>query len=166
VRLKRLGVAAALAAVAIAAAIGLVVVMGVFHEKTVAADVADVDEPDPDHAPGYLDVRVKLVALDLNQETVGLQLECVPKGRYLVDAAGQLKRRLVLTAGVSASGMEKTMTLLPGAKGGVTTIGLDLDGNVEDYPWDRHTTSLWLSAAAYRKGRLTDAEITPIRMQA
>jgi len=99
---------------------------------------------------------------------MGLKLECVPKGDYLVGAEG-LRRTLVLTAGESASGMGKTKTISPGDvgdKGGIITIDLDLDGNVADYPWDRHTTSLWLSAQAYIKGKNFDWEIVPIRLQA
>ena len=165
-RLKGLGLAVTIAAVAIVTALGLFVVMGVLHDKTIASDVAELNEPVPDDAPGYLDVRVKMVALDLNAETVGLKLECVPKGSYLVDEYGQLKRTLTLTVGESAAGMEKTKILSPGAKGGVTTINLSLDGNVADYSWDRHTTSLWLSAASSIKGKIYDPDVTPIRVQA
>jgi hypothetical protein len=167
-RLKGLGLAVTIAAVAIAAALGLFMVMGVLHDKTVASDIAQFDEPVPEKAAGYLDVRVKIVALDLNRETVGLQLVCIPKGDYLVGGEG-LKRTLVITAGGLASGMGTSKTISPGDPGGIggiIMVDLDLDGNVADYPWDRHTTSLWLSAHAYIKGKNFDWEIVPIRLQA
>ena len=167
-RLKGLGLAAALLAAALAAALGLFLVMGVLHEKTIASDIAEFSEPVPSDAPGYVDVRVKMVALDLDKETVSLKLECVPKGAYLVGESG-LTRTLVITAGESASGMEKRKTIAAGAKGltgGLITIDLDLDGNVANYPWDRHVTSLWLSAQAYIKGQHFDWEVVPLRFQA
>ena len=167
-RLKGLGLAVAIAAVAIAAALGLFMVMGVLHDKTVASDVAELNEPVPKDAAGYMDVRVKMVALDLDKETVGLKLECIPKGDYLVGEEG-LRRTLVITAGESASGMGTSKTISPGAVGGIggiITIDLDLNGNVADYPWDRHTTSLWLMAQAYIEGKKFDWEIVPIRLQA
>ncbi|MEI8191960.1 MAG: DUF4436 family protein [candidate division NC10 bacterium] len=163
VRPKRLGMTVTIAAVAIAAAIGLVAAMGVLHDKPIASDVADLSEPVPD-ASYYLDVRVKIVALDLNKETVGLQLECIPKGGDLVDAGGHLKFPVVLTLGVSAAGTEEKKTIPSGEQGAITTIDLDLDGNVAEYPWDRHTTSLWLSAVRQAKGREPDP--IPIRLQA
>jgi hypothetical protein len=162
-RLKSLSLTVTIAAAAIAAAIGLVVVMGVLHDKTIASDVADLSEPVPG-APYYLDVRVKLVALDLNTETVGLQLECIPKGGDLVDQEGHLKLPVVLTSGVSAAGTEEKKTIPAGDKGGVIAVDLDLDGNVADYPGDRHTTSLWLSATRQAEG--LDPDPIPIRLQA
>ena len=161
-RLKGLSLTLTIAAAAIAVAIGLVVVMGVLHEKTIAADVANLSEPVP--APYYLDVRVKLVALDLNTETVRLQLECIPKGRDLVDPEGRLKLPVALTFGVSAAGAEEKKTIPAGDKGSVITIDLDLDGNVADYPWDRHSTSLWLNASRQPKG--LDPDFIPTRLEA
>jgi Domain of unknown function (DUF4436) len=162
-RLKSLGLIVAIAAVMIAVPIGLVTTMAVLHKKTVASDVADLREPAPD-APYYLDVRVKLVALDLDTETVALQLECIPEGGDLVDAEGHLKLPLVITSGLSEGGTEEKKTIPAGDKGGVITVDLDLDGNVADYPWDRHATRLWLSATRQAEG--LDPDPIPIRLQA
>ena len=163
VRPKRLGLIVTIGALVIAAAIGLVVTMGAIHDKSVASDVGVFSEPVP--AGGYyLEVLVKIVALDLNKETVGLQLECIPKGGSLVDDGGHLKRALALTLGVSAAGTEQTKTIPSGDTGAITTVHLDLDGNVEEYPGDRHTTSLWLSATRQAQG--LDPDPIPIRLQA
>ncbi|MEI6726903.1 MAG: hypothetical protein WCN81_11860, partial [Actinomycetes bacterium] len=143
-RLKRLGVIVAIAVVTIAVAIGLVVTMGVIHQRTVAADVAAFSEPTP-KAPYYMEVLVRIVALDLDKETMGLQIECIPKPKpgALASAEGRLKLPVVLTLGVSAAGTQQTVTIPSGDTGGIFNVALDLDGNVEEYPGDRHTTSLW-----------------------
>ncbi|MEI6450299.1 MAG: DUF4436 family protein [Actinomycetes bacterium] len=160
--MKRLGLVVTIVALVIAAAIGLVVTMGAIHDKSVASDVGAFSEPVP-VGDYYLEVLVKIVALDLNKETVGLQLECIPKGDALVDDGGHLKRALVLTLGVSAAGTEQKKTIPSGDTGAITTAYLDLDGNVEEYPGDRHTTSLWLSATRQAQG--LDPDPIPIRLQ-
>lgn len=163
-RLKRLGVIVAIAVVTIAVAIGLVVTMGVIHQRTVAADVAAFSEPTP-KAPYYMEVLVRIVALDLDKETMGLQIECIPKPKpgALASAEGRLKLPVVLTLGVSAAGTQQTVTIPSGDTGGIFNVALDLDGNVEEYPGDRHTTSLWLSAVRQAKG--LDPDPIPIRLQ-
>ena len=164
VPVKRLGLAVTITALVIAAAIGLVVTMGAIHDKSVASDVAAFSEPVPE-GEGYLEVLVKIVALDLNKESVGLQLECIPKPQdsALVER-GRLKYPMVVTLGVSAAGTEETEVFPTGATGGIVTVELDLDGNVEEYPGDRHTTSLWLSAVVRTRG--SDEEPIPIRLRA
>jgi Domain of unknown function (DUF4436) len=106
------------------------------------------------------------VALDLDKETVGLQLECIPKPTpgALVTPGGQLKLPVVLTLGVSAAGTQEKKTIPSGDTGGIINVYLDLDGNVEEYPGDRHTTSLWLSATRQVEG--LDPDPIPIRLQA
>jgi hypothetical protein len=162
---KLIGIAVVVVAAVIAAAIGLVVTMGAVHDKTIASDVGALSEPVPE-GDYYLDVYVKIVALDLDKETVGLQLECIPKPKpgALVTADGQLKVPVTLTLGVSAEGTQQTKVIPAGATGGIVTVTLDLDGNVEEYPGDRHTTSLWLSATRQMKG--LDPDPIPLRLQA
>jgi len=65
---------------------------------------------------------------------------------------------------VSAEGTQQTKVIPAGGTGGIVTVALDLDGNVEEYPGDRHTTSLWLSAIRQMKG--LDPDPIPLRLQA
>ena len=138
VTVKLIGVAAAVVAVVAAAAIGLVVAMGAIHDKTVASDVGALSEPVP-KGDYYLSVYVKIVALDLDKETVGLQLECIPKPKpgALVNRDGQLKVPVVPALGVAAEGTQQTKVIPAGGTGGIVTVALGLDGNVEEYPGDR-----------------------------
>jgi hypothetical protein len=157
--LKRLGAALIVAVVVITAAIALVLTMVVLQNKTVASDVAAFSEPVP-KGQGYLDVLVKIVALDLNKETMGLELECVPKSG-LANGSGKLKFPVTLTLGVSAAGTQQVRVLPAGATGHIFTVELDLSGNVAKYPVDRHTTTLWISAEA----KVVEMEPLPIRLQ-
>jgi len=156
--LKRLGLALIVAVVVIAAAIALVLTMVVLQDKTVASDVAAFDEPVPKGMP-YLDVLVRIVALDLDRETMGLELECIPQGT--LQEGGSLKYPVTLTLGVSAAGTQQVEVLPTGATGHILTVELDLGGNVAKYPVDRHTTTLWLAAVA----KVVEDEPVPIRLQ-
>ena len=158
---KRLGVAVAV--LVIAAAMGLAATMAVIHGRTTRSDVTAFSDPVPADVPYYVDVLVKIVAVDLDKETVGIQLECVPRGKSLVDSDGHLTSRLVITLGVSASGIQQKKLIPAGDKGGLTTVSLDLDGNVEDYPWDRHRTTLWLQV--FREGKGRDPEPLYVRLE-
>ena len=157
--MKRFGLIVTIVALVIAAAIGLVVAMEVLQDKTVASDVVTFSEPVPKGGT-YLEVFVKIVALDLNKETVGLELECIPKGA-MATKGGKLRYPTTLTLGVSEAGTQKTEILPFHATGGIFTVELDLTGNVAEYPRDRHTTILWLSAEA----QVNVPEPVPIRLQ-
>ena len=153
-----------LTVVIVAAIVGLALTMAVLHDRSMAADVTQLDQPVPASVLYYVDVLVKIVAVDLNKETVGIQLEVVPKGDSLVDPeSGILKNALLVKTGVSASGIGQTQVIPAGDPGGIMTVSLDLDGNVEEYPWDRHATTLWVSV--WRQAKGFDSEPQYVRFQ-
>ena len=162
--LKRLGLVIGLTVVVVAAIVGLALTMAVMHDRSMAADITQLDQPVPAGIPYHVDVLVKIVAVDLNKETVGIQLEVVPKGKSLVEPlSGNLKNALLVKTGVSASGIGQTKVIPAGDPGGIMTVDLDLDGNVEEYPWDRHTTTLWVSV--WRQAKGLDPEPQYVRLQ-
>jgi hypothetical protein len=109
-------------------------------------------------------VKVKIVAVDLNRETVGLQLECIPQGDELLgEAEGKLIHPVTVDIGISPEGTQKKVTFAGTDTGGIVDVDLDFDGNVENYPWDRHRTSLWVSATIVKKG---EVQWIPVRFTA
>ncbi len=164
--LKLFVIVAVVAAGAIAGAIGLGAAMGSLHQKTVRADISEVSDATP-AGDYHLDVRVKIASVDLDQESVKLQLECLPVGKGLVDDSvwpAEVRYPITLILGISRHGRQETEVFADRRVGGLTYVDLDLDGNVEDYPRDSHTSSLWLSA--YREAPGRDPDPVPIRLEA
>jgi hypothetical protein len=105
--------------------------------------------------------------VDLDKESVMLQLECILVGKDLLDSSvwpAEVKYPITLDLGISKHGTQQTEVFADRRAGGITYVDLDLDGNVEDYPSDRHTTSLWLSA--YREAPGLDPDPVPVRLDA
>jgi len=142
-------------------AVALVWFMGSLGKRTVSADVAALREPAPAEKR-WMEVNVKVVGVDLNRETLSLQLECIPQGDELLGlAVGKLLHPATLTLGISPEGTTRKVVFSGENTGAILNVGLDFDGNVNDYPWDRHTTALWLSATM-KVGGATQA--IPVRL--
>ena len=157
-------VIAVLAAAAIAAAVGLVSVMDSVYAKAERADVTEISETGTP-APYFVDVRVRVAGVDLDRETVSLQLECIPTGRDLFadsSAVPQIKYPITLTLGISEAGTQETVVFSGPKVGGIANVDLDLTGNVQQYPTDRHTATLWLRA--FRQARGLDPDPMPVRL--
>ncbi len=78
-----------------------------------------------------------------------LQLGCILVGEDLLDHSvwpAEVKYPITLSLGISKHGTQQTEVFADRRVGGITYVDLDLDGNVEDHPRDRHSTTLWLSA--------------------
>jgi hypothetical protein len=164
--LKIFVIIAVCSAVVIACAIALVTVMHSLHAKTTRADIARVADPDPG-TTHYLDVGVRIVGVDLEKEKLALQLECVPNGGDLYDGfsvPSHLKYPIYLDVGISDTGTQETKVFSGMSDGGLVDVDLDLDGNVEDYPSDRHVAVLWIDAYRVLPGRFTYP--LPIRLDA
>jgi hypothetical protein len=115
-------------------------------KRTVSADVASFKEKTP-AANRWMSVNVKVTGVDLNREMLTLQLECIPQGDELLGlTTGKLLHPATLTLGISPEGTTRKVVFKGENTGGILNVALDLDGNVNDYPWDRHVTSLWLTA--------------------
>jgi hypothetical protein len=159
-------VIAVVAAVTLSGALALVAAMDSLHQKTVRADVSEItDAAAP--APYFVGVKAKIAGVDLDNETVKLRLECVPTGKDLFDTSGQvlqIRYPITLNLGISESGIQQTETFSGAKVGGISYVTLDLDGNVQDYPSDEHTATLWLSA--YRSAPGLDLDSLPIRLEA
>ena len=142
-------------------AVVLVWIMGSLGKRTVSADVAYLKEPAP-ASRRSMDVIVKVVGVDLNRETLSLQLECIPQGDELFGLTqGKLQYPATLTLGISPEGTTRKVVFRGEDTGGIQSVGLDFDGNVNDYPWDRHTTALWLSATVDVNGKTV---AVPVRL--
>ena len=142
-------------------AVVLLALLSSLDRRVVAADVAVLKEPAPD-AKRWMEVNVKVVGLDLNRETLALQLECIPQGDELIGAS-RLIYPTTLTLGISPEGTTKKAVFKGENTGAILNAGLDFDGNVNDYPWDRHTTSLWVSATMKVGGKTV---AIPVRLAA
>jgi hypothetical protein len=165
--LKVFIIIAVAAAVTITAALGLVRAMDSLHQRTVRADISEIDDQATPAAPYYIAVRAKISGVDLDNETATVRLECVPTGRDLFGGSGevrQIKYPITLSLGASRSGVQQTVVFRGAKVGRITYMTLDLDGNVEEYPSDVHTSALWLSA--YRAAPGLDLDPLPIRLQA
>jgi len=68
---------AVVAAATLACALGLYSVMHSLHAHYTNADVAGVTDAAPRHSH-FMNVRVKIVGVDLDREKLSLQLECTP----------------------------------------------------------------------------------------
>jgi hypothetical protein len=164
--LKLFIIVAVVAAVALAGAIALGAAMGSLHQKTTRADISEVSDPTP-AGDYHVNVLLKMVGVDLDQESVRLQLECILVGKDLLDHSvwpAEVKYPITLDLGISRHGTQETEVFADRRVGGITYVDLDLDGNVEDYPRDRHSTTLWLSA--YREAPGLDPDPVPIRLDA
>ena len=142
-------------------AVVLLALLSSLDRRVVAADVAVLKEPAP-NAKRWMDVNVKVVGLDLNRETLALQLECIPQGDELIGAS-RLIYPTTLTLGISPEGTTKKVVFKGENTGAILNVGLDFDGNVNDYPWDRHITALWVSATMKLGGK---TEAVPVRLAA
>ncbi len=148
--LKLFVVIAVVTAVIIACAVTLVSVMHSLHAETTRADVARVTDADLDGVHS-MDIAVRIVGVDLDREKLALQLECQTVGDDLYDGAMfpyRLKQPISVDVGISDTGTQLTRVFSGRTDGGLVDVDLDLAGNVEDYPSDRHVAHLWV--AAYR----------------
>ncbi len=144
-------------------AVVLLAIIGSLGRRTVAADVAVLKEPAPD-VRHWMDVNVKVVGVDLNRETLSLQLECIPQGDELIGlTGGKLLYPATVTLGISPEGTTRKVVFKGENTGAILNVGLDFDGNVNDYPWDGHATSLWVSATMKAGGKTV---AVPVRLAA
>lgn len=148
--LKLFVIVAVVTAATIACAVALVTVMHSLHEKTTRADVATFTDREP--AVHHLVVRARITGVDLDKEKLALQLECVPAGDDLYEGSSippELTYPISVELGISDTGTQQTRVFSGIDDSGIVSVGLDMAGNVEDYPSDSHATSLWV--AAYRQ---------------
>ena len=165
--LKLFVIIAVVAAGTIACALALYSVMQTVHAHYTQADVVRLTDPVPAH-DHYMNVRVKIVGVDLDKEKLSLQLECAPAaGSDLYANAlhpAKLKDPIYFEIGISRTGTQETKVFSGRYDSGLVDVALDLDGNVEDYPSDWHRTSLWMDAYQDIPGRGTYP--VPLRLMA
>jgi hypothetical protein len=133
----------------IALAIATVIVLAllataVFVVRTVEinSDIADYREQAPP-SPAYLDVVVRVSTVELNQETLNMDVEVLRAGDLLTRPA-LLKQDITVSA--ISTGLKESGVLSAGEEGDVFQLVDTMKGNVADYPWDTHTSTMVLSA--------------------
>ena len=170
--LKIFVIVAVVAALTMACAIWLGPALDVLQQKTERADVSEINDAALRDAPYYVDVKVKLATVNLDEETVRLQLECIPTGDdlFVGGASGsptqvsQIRYPITLALGISEAGTQRAEVFSGANTGGIIDVDLDLEGNVQQYPSDRHTAKLWLQA--YRTAPGLDPDPMPVRLTA
>ncbi len=165
--LKLFVVIAVVAALTMACAIGLSPALDELQQRTVQADVSEISETAAAPAPYFMDVKVKVAGVDLDEEVVRLQLECIPVGEDLFAGSSlvpEVKYPITLALGISESGTQRAEVFKGANAGGIVDVDLDLEGNVQQYPTDRHTATLWLRA--YRVAPGLGPDPMPVRLNA
>jgi hypothetical protein len=146
--LKLFVVIAVVTAVIIACAVGLVAVMHSLHAEATQADVARLTDPDLGTTHSMI-VAVRIVGVDLDKERLSLQLACQANGDDLYEGYSfpfKLKRPIYVDIGISDTGTQVAKVFSGTSDGGLVDVDLDLGGNVEDYPSDRHVAQLFVAA--------------------
>lgn len=165
--LKLFVVVAIVAAITMACALGLSPALDMLRQRTVQADVSEIGDASTTPALYFIDVKVKVAGVDLDEEVVHLQLECIPTGDDLFDSEADVtavKYPITLALGISEAGTQRAEVFKGQNVGGIVDVDLDLEGNVQQYPTDRHTATLWLRA--YRTAAGLGPDPIPVRLNA
>jgi hypothetical protein len=151
---KGMILAFAIAAVFVFGLIALAVLVVQKVERN--SDIADFHEKTP-RSGAYVIMVVRVSSVDLNKEELSMSGEVLRGGDL---ATRQKNRQVELTA--SAQGLKVSATLDPGKQGDALDLSDSMKGNVSDYPWDSHESTIVMTAKMTEdSGRTVDV---PIRM--
>ncbi|MHB8895620.1 MAG: DUF4436 family protein [Candidatus Geothermincolia bacterium] len=144
-------------AIAVIAVVGVglfaclyVAAIAAYHKET-NSRTALLDQKPP-ATPNYMEVQVKVVAVDLVKESMDLRIGFDPNGN-LADDEGELTQDMHLLSSSSTGGMDR---LLPKDQFiSPTDMTIEMTGTTSDYPWDKHEGQLVMILSGPRvDGRL------------
>jgi hypothetical protein len=154
---KKIGIAVGLIALFV---VGFILVLRAYKqegEKRSAA-ISESGERDPDH----VEVFVKLVSVDPIKGDASARLEFLPHGNLTPDEGVTLSKDIKLLVN-SASGKQEHV-FEKGKRMNPVDVTVQLfDGNVTDYPFDRHSgyLEMYLSEVVKDKADKSKAEAVP-----
>ncbi len=124
--------------------LGLIVVLFLFvflyiaaiigYAEDTGSRIAVVESPKP-KTPDYIAVQIKVLSINLNEETMQLRVGLTPEGSYSTPI-GELSEDLHLIIGSSTGGIDRTFKKDEFMSPADATV--ELQGIVSDYPWDVH----------------------------